>query len=567
MKKHELNRLTALGMGIVFMAAAAGCGEEGASFRGSYEKEEDEEQPTATPTEAAAQAEPTEALPEPTEPDEPETVAEGIDLYQELSEWSFYFTSGAGGWGTGLEFEPDGSFSGDFHDSDMGVTGPGYPHGMITVCEFTGQLGEYTRVDDYTYRVKVDSLEYAPEGQENIEDDILYVTSTPYGLEDADELIIYLPGKPTAELDDAFMSWMRPTHFYQYVGSGFDYYEDIPEELPFCAVYNPGIDGYGFYGFANPGRNKMCLKNMAKLPGLKNWELTINDDGTYYCDDMDEYGFLRVQSAAVRLDDSFPSYSSDKEGAVRAVIEAVTGDHGIESLYVPDDDYMDLSLAYISGEPVQYEAWESGYEEDTMECQGIFHFDYEYASDGSTSGGYAQAYIVSADPEDENGRYEFLNQYLHSLALTGNYEGLSSESADNGERWIIAEVAACNPVAGTVEADEVVWISGDDEETLEEYGIDPDDVSNDYAIGGVDGDYVSYKLSDDCPIYLRFVENIFHRYISLEDLDANIRDMDEFNQQFYADNPEANEEKYTILFCMLLDENDQVVAMYEPYRP
>ena len=51
---------------------------------------------------------------------------EANDLYEALPE-NFFFSSGAGGWETGLIINEDWSFSGDFHDSEMGANGEEYP--------------------------------------------------------------------------------------------------------------------------------------------------------------------------------------------------------------------------------------------------------------------------------------------------------------------------------------------------------------------------------------------------------------------------------------------------------
>ena len=50
------------------------------------------------------------------------------------------FSSGAGAWGTGLTLAADGSFSGEYHDSDMGDSGDDYPDGTVYLCNFPGSL-------------------------------------------------------------------------------------------------------------------------------------------------------------------------------------------------------------------------------------------------------------------------------------------------------------------------------------------------------------------------------------------------------------------------------------------
>ena len=72
----------------------------------------------------------------------------------------FVFASGVGAWDTQVTIAPDGSFSGIYHDADMGGTGEGYPNGTEYICEFTGQFSQPTKVDDYTWSVQLESLSY-----------------------------------------------------------------------------------------------------------------------------------------------------------------------------------------------------------------------------------------------------------------------------------------------------------------------------------------------------------------------------------------------------------------------
>ena len=49
--------------------------------------------------------------------------------FDDVSHLEFWFGSGVGAWCTTLQIQPDGSFEGQYHDSDMGDTGDGYPNG------------------------------------------------------------------------------------------------------------------------------------------------------------------------------------------------------------------------------------------------------------------------------------------------------------------------------------------------------------------------------------------------------------------------------------------------------
>ena len=133
--------------------------------------------------------------------------SEGNTILSELPE-SFYFSSGVGAWGTSLNIEADGSFSGSYHDSNLGETGVGYPNGTIYECSFTGKLTTPIKVDDYTYKTSIASISYQNEvDTAKVTDGVLYRYTTPYGLDGAEDLYIYLPGKPVSSIPQGFMGW------------------------------------------------------------------------------------------------------------------------------------------------------------------------------------------------------------------------------------------------------------------------------------------------------------------------------------------------------------------------
>lgn len=149
--------------------------------------------------------------------------------FQQLKGNRFVLASGAGAWSTELLIGEDGSFTGTYHDSDMGSSGPGYPNGTRYFSEFTGQFTEPEKVNEYTYRMTIDTIEYANEvGTEEILDEILYSYSDAYGIAGAEEILIYLPGAPTAELPEDYVIWARSSAYID---------GDITE-LPFYGLYN-----------------------------------------------------------------------------------------------------------------------------------------------------------------------------------------------------------------------------------------------------------------------------------------------------------------------------------------
>jgi predicted small lipoprotein YifL len=142
----------------------------------------------------------------------------------------FSFLSGVGGWSTDIEMGEDGTFRGAFHDSDMGDTGEDYPYGTVYVCSFSGRFGDVKYIDDYTYSMHLKELTIEPREETSIEDGVRYVAGGPYGLENADEILVYLPGSQMSKLPWDFVTWVSMPSAW---GS-----DDRPLLLPFCGLYN-----------------------------------------------------------------------------------------------------------------------------------------------------------------------------------------------------------------------------------------------------------------------------------------------------------------------------------------
>lgn len=222
-------RLTIL---LALLLLLSGCGSQGASSQ--------PEPPGESGTSSSAPDQPEEAPASPgdgaAEPMDPEALL--ASLPEEFS-----FASGAGAWSTQLYLLPDGSFTGDYHDSDMGDSGTGYPNGTQYICSFRGTFSMPEQVDAYTYSMTLESIQTdGTPGQEAYEDGVRYIYSEPYGLENAGEVLIYLPGAPVAQLPQGFLNWTGA-----HVGL-----EGMPEQLPFYGLYNVN-DEEGFVGYPREG--------------------------------------------------------------------------------------------------------------------------------------------------------------------------------------------------------------------------------------------------------------------------------------------------------------------------
>ena len=160
----------------------------------------------------------------------------------------FLFSSGAGAWATILTLNADGTFEGDYHDSEMGLTGKGYPNGTVYICTFHGQFTDARPIDEYSYRLTLDSLTVDERPAEEIRDNILYVAAGPHGFTGSNpessalvrDFVLYTPETPVAGLDEDFLSWW-PQRFSA----------DPPETLGCFALWNTE-GGYGFFSYPDP---------------------------------------------------------------------------------------------------------------------------------------------------------------------------------------------------------------------------------------------------------------------------------------------------------------------------
>jgi len=130
--------------------------------------------------------------------------------YSDLSGIEFWFGSGVGAWCTVVSIEPDGTFNGYFHDSDMGDNGDDYPDGIRYECYFSGKFSPLRKIGDFEYSMICESLtSEGTLGEERIVDGVKLITSTPYGFDNANEFLLYLPGKKADELPEAYLSWSQ----------------------------------------------------------------------------------------------------------------------------------------------------------------------------------------------------------------------------------------------------------------------------------------------------------------------------------------------------------------------
>ena len=167
------------------------------------------------------------------------TKNSGIDIFANLSE-TFVFASGVGAWSTEVQIKPDGTFIGYYHDSDTGGAGADYPNGTRKECRFSGKFTVVKEISDYEYSMSIEYLNTEGIlGEEKIIDGVKVITAKPYGFDDADEFLLYLPGRSTADLPEEYLEWMIISNAWG---------PEMPELLPFYGLYNVlGEQGYSSF--------------------------------------------------------------------------------------------------------------------------------------------------------------------------------------------------------------------------------------------------------------------------------------------------------------------------------
>ena len=137
--KTMWKKFLAAALALVLIAALAACGAPA-----SNEDEEAQNTPVQPAQESPAPEESPELEEVPAAEEEEIAWPDALPL-------TFVFSSGAGGWFTELELQPDGSFTGSYHDSEMGEFAEDYPNGTVYVCEFSGRFEALSHPDENTW--------------------------------------------------------------------------------------------------------------------------------------------------------------------------------------------------------------------------------------------------------------------------------------------------------------------------------------------------------------------------------------------------------------------------------
>ena len=192
-------------------------------------------------------------LPEQTAPEETSPPADQPFSFVDVADLEFYFSSGAGAWRTVLYIHADGSFDGEYLDSDMGDGDEAaYPNGTRYYNAFTGRFTEPERVNGHTYRMRVAELTHTHPLGEEVRDGVRWVYSEASGICGAEDVYLYLPGTPLAELPQEYRSWV----------GYYDLTQTEETELPFYGLYNEAEQN-GFSSSVMPAPAELFRSELA----------------------------------------------------------------------------------------------------------------------------------------------------------------------------------------------------------------------------------------------------------------------------------------------------------------
>ena len=181
------------------------------------------------------------------DPDEIWAAINGTDIQKELTSkaasfpdepLNLMFASGAGAWGSLLNLQPDGNFTGDYRDSEMGSNSANYPNGTCYVSVFEGQFRDIEQISDYAWSMKLAKLSTEKEPETSwIERGVRYIASEAYGVAGGEEFILYAPGMPADELPAECRDWWPDAFLWR---------NGELDQLEGWALYNANT-GQGFF--------------------------------------------------------------------------------------------------------------------------------------------------------------------------------------------------------------------------------------------------------------------------------------------------------------------------------
>ena len=128
------------------------------------------------------------------------------NVFENLAGLAWSYCSGAGAWSSDMQIRADGTFTCEYHDSDMGDAGDNYPGGTVWFATFSGKMSLAEQVDKNTWKIRVDELKKEP-AEETIEDGMRFVPAENCGLSEGDVMTLYAPGTAVSVLSEDMRFW------------------------------------------------------------------------------------------------------------------------------------------------------------------------------------------------------------------------------------------------------------------------------------------------------------------------------------------------------------------------
>lgn len=225
------------------------------------------------------------------------------DVFKDLAGLEWSFSSGVGAWSTDLKIFPDGSFTGEFHDSEMGDSADAYPYGTVYFCSFKGQMRFVEQLDENACVIRVEKLEVDASEKEEIEDGIRFLAAEPYGVSEGDDMVLYRPGTPVSVLSEEMLLWAHvmdwenpPSELDTWFlsskknDSGFVGYEAVSMENPWKDMTAEELMEASGLSFGVPEGAENVIYRYLPSEGLAEMQFTIGNDE--FC--------ARIRSAALK---------------------------------------------------------------------------------------------------------------------------------------------------------------------------------------------------------------------------------------------------------------------------
>ena len=151
-----------------------------------------------------------------------------------------FWNVGSGNWQDNVNIMPDGTFTAQGHDLDMGINGEGYRGGTVWMTEGGGTLSDLKKIDDYTYKTTVKST-YSNIHETECVEERRFVYGDIF-LKEGDVIYIYPPGTLTLEIPEDYFDCVSGKLGYKWK------YEH--EKTDFYAMYVVTDDNHpmGFVG-------------------------------------------------------------------------------------------------------------------------------------------------------------------------------------------------------------------------------------------------------------------------------------------------------------------------------